>query len=98
MKRVMLLGVVVALALSGCGNPIPPGEIIEKEHESGGYTTVSSCTTDSKGKRTCTSKRMGKPECWELEIRDDKGNEHEVCVSEREWDKWNVGDRYPGSR
>lgn len=97
MRRLTLAGVVAALALSGCGNPIPPGTVIEKEHEPRKVTSTTSCSGTGT-KRTCTPKTTTRAECWELEIRDDQGNEHETCVSEREWDKWSVGSRYPGSK
>lgn len=34
-------------------------------------------------------------ECWEIDITDDAGVEHEICVSENIWKKYRVGDRHP---
>lgn len=80
---------LLALALAGCANT-HRGTIVEKEYEPA--KTKHSCTT-SHGKRACTSKKT--PECWEIEYRTDSGDEEEVCVSRREYDRYQVGQRYP---
>ena len=97
MRRIALAGVVAVLALSGCGNT-PTGTIIEKEYEARKSSVTTTCSGTG-AKRSCKPTTKTKPECWELEIKDSAGEEHEICVSEREWKKWNVGDRYvSGSR
>ena len=35
-------------------------------------------------------------ECWLLELRDDRGNEGNICVPQEEWDSTDVGDFYDG--
>jgi hypothetical protein len=36
-----------------------------------------------------------RPACWELEITDAQGVEHDFCVTKTLYDKYNVGDKYP---
>jgi hypothetical protein len=33
--------------------------------------------------------------CYELEITDAQGTEHDFCVTKRLYDKYSVGDKYP---
>lgn len=33
--------------------------------------------------------------CYELEITDAQGIEHDFCVTKRLYDRYNVGDKYP---
>jgi outer membrane lipoprotein SlyB len=87
--RTAAVALGVLLALGGCSKAT--GTITEKEYESA--KTKQTCA-GSGTKRTCKTTTT-KSACWELELRTDSGDEDEVCVSRPEYDRYQVGQRYP---
>ncbi|QFP95459.1 hypothetical protein SEA_MAKAI_67 [Arthrobacter phage Makai] len=61
--------------IAGCGFQPITGQVVEKEHDAGGYQW------DKK-----KSQYVYEEECFELDIIVDGGSEEEVCVSERVWE------------
>ncbi len=51
-------------------------------------------TVTEKEIETSTRKKKVKT-CYELEITDAQGTEHDFCVTKKLYDKYNVGDKYP---
>lgn len=85
LKAALALSLTLILAglNAGCSRTEIRGTITELEYE--------------KSKEVCKSKprKCKSVECWEIDITDDAGVEHEICVSENTWKKYRVGDRYP---
>lgn len=73
-KALMLTGLVVTLALTGCAQV--SGTIEEKEVE-------------------VTFKKKRAKTCYEFEIKKDDGSTVDICVPKSEYDRYNVGDKYP---
>lgn len=78
-----LLVLVVALA-TACSAWTGTGTVVEKEYEQARTVIIST------GKTTVP---VRKPECFELEIEEDNGNAHELCVDRAIWDAYDDGDR-----
>lgn len=103
---VVLLGTLLLPAVIACDPEQPHGIVVEKEYEPERQKLqtrpVTTCTTsrDPRTSRTVTTCQRGSetywktsPECWELDVMTDAGQEEEYCVTEEEWNAVEVGDR-----
>jgi hypothetical protein len=78
-----LLVLIVGLA-TACSSWTGTGTVAEKEYRAASTIVVMS------GKVPVT---VHTPECFELEIDADNGEEHELCVDREVWDRFDAGDR-----
>ncbi len=82
MRKILAASISAALLLGACGTaPIPAGTVVEKELE---WSKVS--------KRN----RVPDVKCYEITVKSDSdGVEHETCVTKSQYDKIEVGDKWP---
>lgn len=79
---------------AGCAGAPLRGTVTELEYEKS--KTVCKDGTKLPGSTkpplpTCTVVA----ECWEIDVVDSKGNEHELCINKSSWENYRVGDLYP---
>lgn len=93
---------LAAVLMAGCGSDIESGYVTRKTHEAAHAETryVSRCgATDPKTgvcKRTeSVPQYIPYPEQWRLELMDGDATGY-VYVPQVTWDRYNVGDHYPG--
>jgi len=90
MKRLLLAG--AALILAGCGWH-GSGVVTQKDHDAAWVQITTQCTT-SGNSTVCHPGTTYWPESWELRVRDDKGKQHWVDVSESEYSAARIGDAF----
>lgn len=76
------------LLFAGCSVAEVRGTVTELEFEA----TKIVCAKKKPFKCTTT------PACWEIDVEDSEGVEHEFCIDESEWKKYKVGDMYPAKQ
>jgi hypothetical protein len=84
-----LAAALLALVTACGGGDVKHGTVVEKEHEPA-HTEYKRVKKNGKYR----TKRVHHSECWELELRDKKGRTGDICVSKKEYDSVEVGDRW----
>lgn len=88
---IALAAVLILAGLNaGCSTVQIRGTVTEMEHELSKKVCASK-KPGSKGSPACTVVA----ECWEMDVEDINGVEHEFCLNKSEWEKYRVGDMYP---
>jgi hypothetical protein len=95
--RTIIAAVFIAATLTGCGDDIQSGVVVDKHHEPARTYTVTDCETKGTGKKArtdCDDEEQTDDEDWVLKLRngDDEGRRE---VSRKEYDRYNKGDSYP---
>lgn len=106
--RLAVLTLTALVTLTACGATVTSGTITGKDHDNAEVKTTRVCdryttTRSGTGKRARTTRTCAhygtrtrtEPESWEFTLRDKDGNTGEVDVTEDEYDRYQVGDKYP---
>ena len=94
LRGLFVAGAGLAL-LTACASGPVAGIVTEKTHSPEESGVVSTITCHPAGKATiCTPIVIPwhHDECWGLHLRNDRGDEGDVCVDRGTWDKTEVGD------
>jgi hypothetical protein len=94
--RLFLVLIVVAALLSGCGWK-GSGTVVERDYDRPYTTTTERCSTRTTGTtrtRTCQNDPVYHPANFSLLVRDGKGENHWVSVSERDYNTHPVGSKF----
>lgn len=99
MKR---LAILLALALVGCGKPPVEGYVIDGDFTPAWIQFIPGSTTCSGSPATCITSPptfIPWPDRWSLELRNTANDDRDETgwreVSERDYERCNVGERFP---
>jgi hypothetical protein len=85
--------VLALIFLSGCSSWHGTGVVTGKDYDAAWVQTRVTCHPT--GKTTvCLPDTVYWPDDWELQIKDDTGEQHWIDVSEQTYENTNVGDRF----
>jgi hypothetical protein len=87
-----LAAMLLAFATACGGGSVTHGTVVEKDHEPA-HTEYKRVKKSKKtgGYRTRTVRHS---ECWQLELRNKKGDTGDICVSRSDYDRVKVGDKW----
>lgn len=95
MKRTILASAALAIALSACGGTGATGTVIEKDYDAATVKTEKKCKGVGIAKK-CKTKVKRSPADWDITVRDSAGDEHEIEVSQAQYERVEIGDRWTG--
>ncbi len=102
MRRLLTAVAVLALALTGCGDPPESGYVLQKEYSAPYSWTTLNCASYNKN-GLCTAYipvTYNEPAHWRLLLVDDNKQDFQGWrdVDETTYHRYGIGDHYPDPR